>query len=60
MPGNTKNKMSDVLTETLLKKLQFDLQNRQVEFKNDYAISTAIQLALVEIKRRLQEKDNNG
>jgi hypothetical protein len=52
--------MSDVLTETLLKKLQFDLQNKQVEFKNDYAISTAIQLALVEIKRRLQEKDNNG
>jgi hypothetical protein len=51
--------MSDKLTETLLKKLQSDLQNRQVEFKNDYAISTAIQLALVEIKRRLQEDNDD-
>ena len=59
MPSNPKNKMSDRLTETLLKKLQSDLQHRQIEFKNDYVISTAIQLALVEIKRRLQEDNND-
>jgi|LakMenEpi03Aug12_release.lakeMendotaPanAssembly.Ray.scaffolds.fasta_scaffold4193307_1 hypothetical protein len=51
--------MSDRLTETLLKKLQSDLQHRQIEFKNDYVISTAIQLALVEIKRRLQEDNDD-
>jgi hypothetical protein len=54
VPSNPKNKMSDKLTETLLKKLQSDLQNRQVEFKNDYAISTAIQIAIVEIEKRLK------
>jgi len=51
--------MNDALTENLLKKLQTDLKNKQVEFKNDYAISIAIQITLIEINKKLQEKDND-
>lgn len=52
--------MTDALTENLLKKLQTDLKMRQVEFKNDHAIITAMQIALEEIEHRLKEHCKNA
>lgn len=49
--------MPDTLTRTLLAKLREDLKIRQAEFRNDHAISTAIQLAMAEIDKRLKEHD---
>lgn len=49
--------MPDTLTRTLLAKLREDLKIRQAEFRNDHAISTAIQLAMAEIDKRLKEQD---
>lgn len=47
----------DHLTETLLRKLESDLKIRQAEFRNDHAISTAIQVTLEQIAIRLKEQD---
>jgi hypothetical protein len=47
----------DHLTEILLKKLESDLKIRQAEFRNDHAISTAIQVTLEQIAIRLKEQD---
>jgi len=50
--------MTDALTQSLLRKLQEDLRMRQVEFKNDHVIRTAIQMAIQEIDQRLKEQDD--
>ena len=48
--------MTDALTQSLMRKLLEDLKMRQVEFKNDHPISTAIQMAIAEIDKRLKEQ----
>jgi len=50
--------MTDALTQSLMRKLQEDLKMRQVEFKNDHVIRTAIQMAIQEIDNRLRQQDD--
>ena len=48
------------LQETLLRRFLEDLKMRQIEFKNDYTIRTALEMAIRETEQLLREHKNHG
>ena len=48
------------LNETLLRRFLEDLKMRQIEFKNDYTIRTALEMAIRETEQQLKEHDTHG
>ena len=48
------------LNETLLRRFLEDLKMRQIEFKNDYTIRTALEMAIRETEQQLQEYKTHG
>ena len=48
------------LNETLLRRFLEDLKMRQIEFKNDYTIRTALEMAIRETEQQLRENKAHG
>jgi hypothetical protein len=48
------------LNETLLRRFLEDLKMRQIEFKNDYTIRTALEMAIRETEQLLRENETHG
>ena len=49
-----------ILNETLLRRFLEDLKMRQIEFKNDYTIRTALEMAIRETEQQLREYKTHG
>ena len=48
------------LNQTLLRRFLEDLKMRQIEFKNDYTIRTALEMAIRETEQQLRENETHG
>lgn len=48
------------LYRLLLERLLQDLKNRQVEFRNDHAISTAIRITIEHCEQKLKHRADDG
>ena len=48
------------LHSILLKRFLEDLKMRQIEFKNDYTIRTALEMAIRETEQQLRENEAHG
>jgi hypothetical protein len=48
------------LNRTLLARFLEDLKMRQIEFKNDHTISTALAIAIRETEQQLREQKAHG
>ena len=48
------------LNETLLRRFLEDLKMRQIEFKNDHTIRTALEMAIRETEQQLKENETHG
>jgi len=51
--------MTHTLTRTLLERFLEDLKMRQIEFKNDYVIRTALSMAIRETEQQLREHESD-
>jgi len=47
------------LNRTLLERFLQDLKMRQIEFRNDHTISTALSMAIKETERQLREREHD-
>ena len=52
--------MTHTLTRTLLARFLEDLKMRQIEFKNDHIIRTALEMAIRETEQQLKENKAHG